>query len=312
MVLTILKRPLPYVALVTAHLIWGVNFVVAKLTLEEFPVMSLGFLRFAIATLLITPFLIVEKKKRAIPYKDLPHLFILGVMMVTLNITLFYEGISRTTAINASVLTLIIPLLSVLLGWWLLKEKVYLINLLGILTGLVGAFFIIGAPSISLEGASSQVLLGNFLIILASVAWVLGSILSKPMLKKYTTLDITAVIFFVGLVTFLIPSVNEYLQNPSWVLKVSYLGVIGLLFIALSSSICAYFLFEWGINKLGVIKANLFQYIEPMVATILGILVLNEKVGLLFLIGALLIGLGVYWGTLAKEEHHRRHRAHRH
>jgi len=57
----ILSKPLPYIALIIAHLIWGANFVVAKVTLEEFPPMSLAFLRFSIASLLLIPFLLTVK-----------------------------------------------------------------------------------------------------------------------------------------------------------------------------------------------------------------------------------------------------------
>ena len=46
----ILKKPIPYLALILAHLIWGINFIVAKITLQEFPPMSLAFLRFALAS----------------------------------------------------------------------------------------------------------------------------------------------------------------------------------------------------------------------------------------------------------------------
>lgn len=305
------KIALAYLALITAHLIWGSNFVVAKLTLQEFPVMSLAFIRFSLAMALLTPFILAEKKKVNFKMADLPHLIIIGVLMVTLNIALFYEGLSRTSAVDASILTLSIPLMSVIFSWWFLKEKVYLINILGIFTGLIGAILIIGLPTLNLDKSNQQTILGNILIIMASLTWVIGSVLSKKVLQKYSTLDLTVVLFFVGIVTFFLPALLEYFQNPLWPAKVTYLGILGLTFIALLSSISAYYLFEWGINKLGVIKANLFQYIEPIIATILAVAILNETIGPFFIFGALLIGLGVYWGTLAKEEHHRRHKAHR-
>lgn len=307
----LLKKPFPYIALIAAHLIWGTNFVVAKLTLQEIPAMSLAFLRFALALLFLAPFLLAEKKKAVVKLHDLPHLFVVGALMVTLNIALFYEGMARTSATYASILTLIIPWASVLFGWWFLKEKVYVINLMGILAGLGGAVIIIVSPKLVGMEINPKMVLGNFLIILASLAWVVGSILSKPLLERYSTLDLTAVIFFVGVATFSVPAVGDYLQNPSWVSKVTYLGLLGMIFISLLSSVSAYFLFEWGISKLGTIKAHLFQYIEPVVAITMGILLLNEPVGLPFVLGAALIGLGVYWGTLGKEDHHRRHKAHR-
>lgn len=306
-----LIKSLPYLAIITAHSIWGIHFVVAKLTLQEIPPMSLAFLRFVLAFILLSPFLILESKKLKIAKEDLPKLIAVGVFMVTLNISFFFEGLTRTTATSASVLTMTVPVLSVLLGWWFLKEKVYVVNLAGLSLGFIGTVLTIGLPLIILGlQSANEILLGNFLIIIASICWVIGAIISKDMLKKYSTLLVTAIIFLVGILTFFIPAVSEYLKNPSWTGQVTYLGLAGLFFIAAASSVSAYFLFEWGLSKLGVIKADLFQYIEPIVATTLAVILLNEKLRFSFVIGALLIALGVYWATLAKESH-KHHKAHR-
>lgn len=307
----ILKKSWPYLAIIVAHIIWGINFVVAKLTLGEFPPMSLAFLRFFLALLLLLPFLLTAKSKLNIKKEDLPGLFSIGVLMVGFNIAFFYLGIVKTTVTSASVLTMIIPVLSVFLAWAFLKEKIYLVNLAGIATGFLGAVLIIGFPALFLgDKLSKEVLIGNFLIILASLAWVAGAIVSKKMLQKYPTLTITTVAFLAGMIVFLIPALFEYLQNPLWVTQVTILGVLGLIFIATLSSVSAYFLFEWGLGKLGIIKADLFQYLEPLIATSLGVMILGEKLQPLFFLGALLIGVGVYWSTLGKT-HHKHHKAHR-
>ncbi len=298
-------------ALIAAHLIWGANFVVAKVTLEEFPPMSLALLRFAFASLLLAPFFIAETKKIKIDKKDLPKLITIGIFMITLNITFFFEGIKRTTAINASFLTLLIPMMSVLLGWWFLKEKVYLINLFGIALGFLGALVIVGLPQMITGTTSPQMLAGNILIILASVFWVLGATVSKKILNKYSSLVITAIAFLIGTITFFIPASFEYIQNPNWINQITILGILGLIFMTLLSSISAYFLFEWGLSKTSVAVANLFQYIEPFMATILAVLILSERVSASFLVGAALIAAGAYLGTLAKEAHHTHHKAHR-
>lgn len=308
---SVLTHSWPYLAIIAAHVIWGTNFIVAKLTLQEIPPMSLAFLRFLLATLFLLPFLITQEKKTKISKSDLPTLVSIGIFMVTLNIAFFYLGLVQTSAINASILTMVIPVLSVLGAWWFLKEKVYSFNLVGILLGLAGALLVIGVPLGMLgTGLSSQQLMGNLLIMLASASWVIGAIISKKMLKKYSTLTVTSVIFLVGLASFLVPALKEYLQNPQWYQQVTYLGIFGLFFIAIASSVSAYFLFEWGLSKLGVIKADLFQYLEPIVTTTLGVFLLNESFRLPYILGALFIGLGVYWATFAKE-HHKHHKAHR-
>ncbi|MDP3758760.1 MAG: EamA family transporter [Candidatus Daviesbacteria bacterium] len=307
----IFKRPIPYIALIIAHLIWGANFVVAKVTLQEFPPMNLALFRFAIASLLLAPFFLAETKKVKIDKKDLPKLIAIGVFIITLNITFFFEGIKRTSAIDASILSLTVPILSVLFGWWFLKEKVYLVNLLGITLGLAGALVIVGVPQIFSGTVSSQMLTGNVLIILASISWVLGAIVAKKILSKYSSLIVTAVAFLVGTITFFIPAALEYIQNPGWVNQITVLGILGLAFMTLLSSISAYFLFEWGLSKTSVTVADLFHYLEPIAAIGLAVLILGERISTSFLIGGALIAVGAYLGTLAKEAHHRHHKAHR-
>lgn len=332
---TILKKAWPFYALILAHSIWGVNFIVIKLALQEFPPMTLAFLRFGLATLLLFPFLIISndppwtnlrkiikflpktkpmkeskvdlmegKTQKFIDKKDLPRIVLVGALMVSLNIGFFFMGLEKTTVTYASILTLIIPVISVIAGWAILKEKVYVVNIFGVLAGLAGTIVILGVPLISIgAGLSSEMMLGNILIILASVSWVAGALFSKELLQKYSTLTITFMIFLVGTITFFIPALNEYFQNPSWISHITYLGIFGVLYATLASSISAYFLFQWGMDQLGLIKADLFQYIEPLVAISLSILILGEQLRFTFVIGAVLIILGVYWATIAQHQH---------
>jgi len=299
----ILKSPWPYVALFLAHAIWGANFVVAKVTLQEFPIYSLAFLRFALAVLLLLPFFIIHSKKAVkIKLKDLPKFVAVGIFMVTLNIALFYIGIEKTTATQAATLTLLIPILAVLAGWWFLKEKVFFVNLLGIGLSLLGGLFIIGLPQIFLGNFQEQAFLGNVLIILSAISWVIGAIFSRELLRNYPSLTVTTVAFTVGIITFFVPALLEYLKNPGWPSQVSALGIMGLLYITLLSSISAYFLFEWGLAKTSVTIADLFQYIEPVVAVGVAILVLGELLTFSMVVGIVIIALGVYWGTFARTE----------
>jgi drug/metabolite transporter (DMT)-like permease len=302
---------LPFLAIIAAHIIWGANFVIAKITLQEFPVYALGFLRFALACLLISPFLLTEhSQSKKVRLVDLPKFFLVGLTLITFNIVFFYEGVVRISAIDSSVLTMLTPVISVLGGWWFLKEKIYGINLVGILFGFVGALVIIGLPTLFLGGLSAGSMVGAVLIILSDISFVVGAILSKQLFKNYSTLLVTTFAFFVGLITFAVPAISDFLAHPEWINNVTVLGVLGLLFIAILSSICAYFMFQWGLSKMSLYKANLFQYIEPAVAATLAVPLLGERISYSFIIGTILVILGVYWGTLGKLGHH--HTQHKH
>lgn len=303
---------IPYLSVTIASVIWGATFVVGKITLHEFPVMSLSFLRFFLACLFLLPFFWTQPQKFSIKLKHIPKLLGAGLGLITFNIAFFYVGLQYTTAIDASALTLIIPSLSVLLGWWLFREKIYLINLTGIFIGLIGSIVIVGLPQLLFSSAVPGTLIGNGLIVLSDITFVIGAVFSRQMLKIYSNLTVTGTAFFIGVLTFLIPAINEYLQNPKWIYNVTILGFLGLLFMVLLSSICAYFLYQWGLEQIGLLQANMFQYLEPVVATALAVPFLGERISFSFLIGTVLIIVGVFWGTLGKTEpHHYRHKAQR-
>lgn len=309
----ILRTPLPFLALLFAHVIWGINYVVAKVALQEFPVMSLGFLRFALATILILPFLAsLDKKDRQIKPRHLITLAATGLLLVTFNIVFFYEGLKRTTAIDASALNLTIPVLSVFGSWIFLKEKIFLVNFLGIILAFLGALIVIGLPLIFVGNYLGENLLGNLLIVLSATVFVAGSILSKKLLTVYHPLLLTTVIFFVGAATFFIPALAEYAADPGWINHVSLVGIFGLAFIAVLSSVVGYILLTWALSKTGLVEANMIQYVEPAVAATFAVPFLGERISYSFIIGTCLIVLGVYWGTLGKPEHHHtHHKSHR-
>ncbi len=307
----IFKTPLPYVARLMAHLLWGGNYVVAKVTLHEIPVMTLSFLRFGLACLLISPFLLnLEPKMKRVKYTHLPRLIIASLLIGTVNITFFYLGISKTLAINASVLNLIVPVLSVIGAWWFLKERIFVINLVGIVISLLGTIAIIGLPLLFTSNFSGIEMFGNLLLILAGVSFVAGALILKPLFKDYSPLSITAFTFLTAVVAFFIPAVLEYIANPGWVQQVSFLGIFGLLYIAVLSTVVAYFLMVWGFSRIELSHATIIQYIEPVVAASLAVPLLHERISYSFIVGFCMIALGVYWGTLGRTEHH--HINHRH
>ncbi len=297
------KKPWPYLALLVAHVIWGANFVIAKIILDEIPLMNLAFFRFFIAAILLLPF-VLSLKKPKINLSDLTKIIIVGLFMTTFNIAFFYIGIKKTLAIDASVLSMIIPILSVLGGWWFLREKVYWVNLIGIGISFLGVILVIGIPLLLFGVSAGSSLFGNLMIILSCVFFVIGAIMAKPLVNKYHPIFMTFAMFLVAAVSFAIPAFIEFQQNPNWMSNLTVLGILGFWYITLLSSIVAFFLQNYGYEKVGVTQSNLFHYIEPAIAATMAVLILNERISFSFIIGTALIILGVYWGTLGKDSHH--------
>lgn len=299
----LLYKGLPYFAIVAVNLIWGATPVIAKLGLEEFPAMTLAFLRFFLASLLLLPFVLTAKKGMRINRVDWPIIVGIGLALVTFHIFFFFEGLKRTEAIDASVLSLVVPIFSVLAGWWFLREKIYVINLFGVLMGILGALTIIGVPLLFLGDLTAQRLIGNVLVVLSGLMFVIGAVLSRKALKLYSPLTVIFYAFIIGAISFFPLMVIDYFRDPNWVYRVTLVGLSAVVFLTFLSSISAYFLYEWGIKRIGIIRADLIQYIQPAIAASLAVPLLGERISYSFVVGTCLIVLGVYWGTLGKLDH---------
>lgn len=295
-----------YLGLIVANLIWGATPVVAKFALSEFPVGVLAFLRFGLAFILLLPFLLTERPRSKYARRDWPVLALTGICIVTLHIWLFFEGVKLSYAINASALSLIVPILTVVIAWGWLKEKVYVVNLIGILTGLVGAVAIVGLPLLAINAFDSKVFVGNMFFIGSNITFVIGAVISKKLLNHYSPLALVEAIFLVGALTFLPIAIIDSWQN-NWWNQVTIVGLFGLIYVTFLSSISAFFLFEWGVKKLGVITSDLFGYFQPAVTATLAVPLLGERISYSFIVGTCLVILGVYWGTLGRNDHRHHH-----
>lgn len=275
--------------------------------------MTILFLRFALSALLLLPFLLsIDRSQHSIKINHLGTLVLAGLFLIVFNNAFGYTGISMTTAINASSLTMIVPVVSVLAGWIIFRERIFLINLMGVFSGLIGALVIIGLPLLFLGNFSTVSLLGNMLIIMSSFSFVAGAVLAKELSKEYHPLVLTSIIFMIGAMAFFVPALLDYLNNPGWVSRLSILGILGIIYITVLATVCSYILINWGLSRVGMGQATLFQYIEPAITASLAVPLLGERVSYSFIVGTCLIVLGVYWGTLGKAEHHHtHHKSHR-
>src|SRR3989344_931902 len=107
-------------ALILASIIWGATGPVMKLTLKEVPLVSLAFIRFFAAAIILFPFVF---RKISIKRNDIPILIISAFLGVTLNITLFFWGLTLTSALNSGIIIASGPILLLLFAHIFLKDK---------------------------------------------------------------------------------------------------------------------------------------------------------------------------------------------
>ena len=135
--------------------------------------------------------------------------------------------------------------------------------------------------------------LGDILALGAAISWSIYSITTKKFGSKYNHLYLTRKIFFYALLTmipFLFTSEFNFDVNKILTFK----SLSNLLFLGIVASSLCYVVWNFTVDKLGVIKTNNYIYLIPAITLIFSVLILNEKITLYSSLGAILIFLGVY------------------
>lgn len=275
------------IALIIANIIWGAASPIFKLALQNISPFTLGYIRFVGAALLLFPFAFHHLY---IDRKDLKTIIIIGVFGIGLHIAAFFLGLTLAPSINAPVIASSAPVFLYIFSILFLHEKQHPKVLLGIFISLLGVLTIVGMPLF--EGGSPREMVGNLFFIIAMLGAVIHIVLSKEILTKYHTITITFWSFIIGSLFFLPFTIYE-IATHNTLFTIDARGLTGIVFGIFLSSAAAYFLLEWGLKRIEAQEVGLFAYIDPVVATLIAIPLLGEKITTPFLLGTILIFLGI-------------------
>ena len=280
------ERKQARLALLFSSLIWGIAPPVIKYTLNFLSPFSFLFYRFLFASFFVIIPFYLKIKKNPPSKKDWFFYLFLGFLCSPLNLGFLFLGINRTTAIDASLISIISPILIIVAGAIFLKENVTKVEKIGIFFTFIGTVLTIIQPLWESHNHPGKNIEGNFLVLIGTLVWVIFVILSKK-LKHLDPFVLTASSFFVGLVCFSPQITFSPTPLPAPALP-------GVLFMAIFSSIFAYFAYLFGLSKIEASEATVFTYLQPVFAIPVSLLFLNEKITLPFFLGATLIILGVF------------------
>ena len=189
-------------ALIIVAAIWGIANPIIKITLQYTPPFTFLFFRLLIASLVVLPFFIRDIGHRTIERRDLWKLVLLSFFGQTIYLSLIFLGLSRTSAIEGSIIASIIPVFTVIGGVFILNETVTRLEKVGIAVILLGtAVTFTDSIQLFTSGASTN-LTGNILLVVSGLSWTAFAILSKELFERYNPLPLTAFTFFIGLATF--------------------------------------------------------------------------------------------------------------
>ncbi|WP_305097091.1 DMT family transporter [Croceibacterium aestuarii] len=276
--------------------LWAGNSIIGRAVRLEVPPLTLAWVRWTGASLLLLPFAWgpLRRDWPAIKRHWVPVL-LLGLLGIATFNSLLYTGLRYTTATNALLLQAAIPAAVVLLDRLFFGTRSPLVQNLGVAASIVGVAAIVfeGDPARALElhfGAGD-------LLVLASVAvWALYTVLLR-LRPAVAPISFVAATFLVGAVVLAPFAANEWLSGQRIVWGPGVLGAFA--YVCVLPSIAAYFMFNHATQVVGAARAGLAITLMPIFGAFLSAALLGEKLHTYHFAGMAMILAGIALSALA-------------
>lgn len=274
--------------------IWGGMYVVSKVVLEVIPPFSLLLLRLVMGAMALGVVIYFRREvpvisnvtgtSRQVFWKS----FLVGVIGYGISLGFQFVGTKLSTASNGSLVTSATPAFVLLFAPFLLGEKTTTRRLIALIISSLGVLAVIDPRNAEL---SPSLFWGNMSLLAAALTWALYSVLVRKVSQTQDLLTSSAVMLLGGIPSSLAFSIWEV--NTIGIGEITPGIVGGLLFLGIISTAIAMFLWNYAFAELPAAVASLTFFAQPVVGTLLGWFFLAEEITRLFIVGGVLIGIGI-------------------
>ena len=294
------KKILPLLAATVATTIYGLNHTIAKMVMPIY-IGSLGLvlLRVLGATIIFWTIGLFFKSK-PIEKKDRFTIIKCGLFGMSINIAAFIAGLDYSTPVNSSILIIISPIFVVILSFFIFRNKINFLKILGIIMGFIGALILIlNADSNSSVGRNIP--LGNFLFIVNSISYAYYLIIVKPMAQKYDLITLFKWLFLIGLIFNFPLGINQFI-DVNWSSLPIKEAVLPMTFVVICTTVMTYFLNGYALSKITSTEVAVFMYLQPIIGIVFAIFTKSDTISLTIIIASILIFIGVYLTSVMKQK----------
>ncbi len=303
------RHILAYTGVWFAVIAWGASFVAARVLLNadardqiSLSPTVLAALRFSIASLFFVVPLSMAIVRRQLSVRQLVQMFFLGQIAFSLYFWLQYTGVQKTNASISSILVVgLIPVVTAFLSQFMGKEHLSLIKFGALLLGFLGVGIIVLEQQTQLT-QGSDFLFGSLCLVGNAFAFAIYSNLSKRWMQDISPLLMTGGTTISGAIGLLLLSLTDPIHNR-WgdIVRLDAMQWVALLFLSLGCSVIAYFVYNFALTKISASRAAVYIYFEPVVAVVLGVTLLSERLSWQTLCGVVVIGVSVAIVNLLKK-----------
>ena len=302
-----IKKLIPYIAIICAMLIWAGAGIAVKEALLVFNPLTLIVLRFSIAVVLMLCVGLIFRGNdivglQRVEKKDLP-LFLFGGLLQPFLYFIFetytYQSFASPTIAEAMLSTQ--PIMAPIFAWVILREQVTRYNILGIIVSTVGMLLLllVGSNNFAIGNP-----LGIFLAILTVSCSVGYSVVLRRIPPQYSPLTIVFYVQSISLVLFyilwggdLLLNTTQYsstLLNATQHSSTLLTSLLSVLYLAVLASVTAFILFCYTVRYIGVTRANIFNNIRPVFTALIMWFFFSEQLPLWKWIGIIVIIIGLF------------------
>ncbi len=284
------KMNVSYVFLILANAIWGLMAPLGKHAMSNgiggFEMVSLRVLGGAMCFWIASAFIAKEK----VAPKDLLMLFGAALFAIVFNQCLYTNGLSITSPINASLITTLLPIVTLLLSLVIIREKITWKRAAGVLIGLVGAVILIASRQQGDQREGS--LRGDLLCVMAQFSFALYLILFKKVIARYQVITCMKwMMTFAALV--IVPFTFPKLLAVEW-MSITPRVYGETAWVVFGGTFFSYLFLTKGQQKLTPTVVSMYTNIQPLVSTLASVALGLGIFGWSQASAALLVLAGVY------------------
>lgn len=277
--------------MLTAVVLWSINFPLIKIALQEFAPLAFNGIRLTFASLVLLFFLHLRGEKLAVSKSMFWKLTGLGLCGNTAYQMVFIHGIHHTTASNTAIIIALAPVIIALISAALRQESIHPAAWGGILISFIGFYLVISGQGGHFRLTWSH-LRGDLLIFSGNLFWAVFTVLSKPLLKETSPLKLTTWTMMLGTVFYLPFCVRDILRLPSAPISTGAWAV--LIYSGFFALAVCYVIWYTSVRRVGNSKTAIYDNLVPVFTVICAALFLGEKITVVQGLGAVVIFFGVY------------------
>jgi drug/metabolite transporter (DMT)-like permease len=274
-----------YIAITAAIIPWGVSFLNTKVAIQALGAMTLCFLRFLIAFIIIAVVAFLTKKNLKIKKEDIKTFLLAGGVGITVYFYFENSGLKYLEPSVASLILASMPIFTILAEAIFDGKKFNLKMIFGGIVSLIGVGIIISndisLKNIFVSGEGK----GYLMMFGALVSWVIYSLSTKILFNKYSQFT---VVFYQFLFGVLLAFPFIFLENNSFEL-VNNVVILNVLILGVFSSAIGFFAYNYAMKVIGVSKASLFINFIPLVTIIASYFYYGSFIGIKQIIGGIFI-----------------------